>query len=141
MNTGHGKIQKDLYYTKDHEWAKVEGNLVKVGVTDYAQSKLGDIVYVELPGVGQTVKQLRKNKEREMEVAVLESIKAVSAVYAPVSGTIKEVNRTLTDRPELVNTDPYGDGWICIIEAKDLTSELKNLMNADRYEEYLKGLG
>jgi glycine cleavage system H protein len=140
-----GRIQRavprELYYTRDHEWARVEGELVRVGVTDYAQSKLGDVVYVEFSGVGQAVKQIGERKEREMEVAVLESIKAVSAVYAPVSGTIAEVNRELSERPELINTSPYDKGWICLIRPTNLAAELNNLMNADQYEDYLKGLG
>lgn len=137
---GSWKIPEHLLYTRDHEWAKVEGNLVRVGVTDYAQAKLGDVVYVELPNVGRAVRQLGEKKEREMEVAILESIKAVSAVYAPVSGTVREVNGELRERPELVNTSPYERGWICVIEPKDV-NELKGLMSAREYEEYLKTLG
>ncbi|MEM2878118.1 MAG: glycine cleavage system protein GcvH [Candidatus Hadarchaeales archaeon] len=141
MSRVETKIPEGLYYTRDHEWAKIEGTMVRVGVTDYAQSKLGDIVYVELPAEGQAVRQLEEKKGRDMEIAVLESIKAVSAVYAPVSGTILEVNRVLKERPELINTDPYNEGWICAISAKNLDVELKNLMNASQYKEYLKTSG
>ncbi|MEM2874572.1 MAG: glycine cleavage system protein GcvH [Candidatus Hadarchaeales archaeon] len=140
MGRGEIKIPEDLRYTKDHEWARAEGKVVRVGVTDYAQAKLGDVVYVELPSVGKSVRQLGDKKERDMEVAILESIKAVSAVYAPVSGTIREVNAELRDRPELVNTSPYDRGWICTIEPKD-PDEIKKLMSAREYEEYLKALG
>lgn len=129
-----------LYYSREHEWVKVEGNLARVGVTDYAQSKLGDIVYVELPEVGKQVKQVTEPKGKEMELGAVESIKAVSAVYSPLSGTVKEVNPALQERPELINTAPYTEGWICVLEPSALKAELKRLMDAKAYAEYVKKL-
>lgn len=134
-------MQDGLYYSREHEWVKLEGKLARVGVTDYAQRKLGDVVYVELPEVGKQVKQAAEPKGKEMELGAVESIKAVSAVYSPLSGKVKEVNQALQDRPELVNTSPYGEGWICVLEPSDLTTELKNLMDAGGYAEHLKTLG
>ncbi len=127
-----------LYYSREHEWVKLEGNLARVGVTDYAQSKLGDIVYVELPEVGKHVKQVAEPRGKDMELGAVESIKAVSAVYSPLSGTVKEVNPTLQERPELVNTSPYAEGWICVLEPSALDAELKQLMDAKAYAEYVK---
>lgn len=116
---------ESLKYTKEHEWAAIDGRRVRVGITFYAQKELGDVVYVELPKVGASV-------ERDKRLAVVESVKAVSDVYAPVSGTVVEVNETLQDSPELVNKDPYGEGWICVIEASD-PSEFALLLNAADY--------
>ena len=122
---------KDLKYTKEHEWIKVEGNVVIMGITDHAQEALTDVVFVELPKVGKVVKQ-------NETVAVLESVKAVSDVYSPVSGEVVEVNETLTDKPVLINEKPYGEGWIAKLKFKD-AKELDNLMTAEEYEEFLKG--
>ena len=133
-------MQDGLYYNREHEWVKLEGKLARVGVTDYAQRKLGDVVYVELPEVGKQVKQAAEPKGKEMELGAVESIKAVSAVYSPLSGNVKEVNQALQDRPELVNTGPYGEGWICVLEPRSLDIELKNLMDAEAYAEHLKTL-
>ena len=133
-------MQEGLYYSRDHEWVKLEGKLARVGVTDYAQHKLGDVVYVELPEVGKQAKQVAAPKGKEMELGAVESIKAVSAVYSPLSGKVKEVNQALQDRPELINTSPYGEGWICVLEPSSLDAELKNLMDAGTYAEYLKKL-
>ena len=133
-------MQEGLYYSRDHEWVKLEGKLARVGVTDYAQHKLGDVVYVELPEVGKQVKQVTAPKGKEMELGAVESIKAVSAVYSPLSGKVKEVNQALQDRPELINTSPYGEGWICVLEPSSPDAELKNLMGAGAYAEYLKKL-
>jgi glycine cleavage system H protein len=133
-------VQDGLYYSREHEWVKLEGKLARVGVTDYAQRKLGDVVYVELPEVGKQVKQTAEPKGKEMELGAVESIKAVSAVYTPLSGKVKEVNQALQNHPELVNTNPYGEGWICVLEPSDLTAELKNLMDAGGYVKYLKTL-
>lgn len=116
----------DLKYTKEHEWVKVEGAVGRIGVTDYAQKKMGDIVYVELPSIGQTVK-------KGDTVVVLESVKAVSDCYAPVSGRVAEVNETLLDQPGLVNQDPYGSGWLVVIELSD-PSELEELLDCQAYE-------
>ena len=131
-------VPEGLYYGQDHEWVKIEGKLVRVGITDYAQSKLGDVVYVELPEVGRQVKQITEPKSKEMELGAVESIKAVSAVYSPLSGTIKKANSLLQERPELVNTSPFDEGWICVLEPSNLDTELKQLMDAKRYVEYVK---
>ena len=133
-------MREGLYYSKDHEWVKLEGKLARVGVTDYAQHKLGDVVYVELPDVGKGALQLKENKSKEMELGTVESIKAVSAVYSPLSGSVKEVNSDLNERPELVNTSPYDEGWICLLEPSDPQVEIKNLMLANEYAEFLKSL-
>ncbi|MEM2538655.1 MAG: glycine cleavage system protein GcvH, partial [Candidatus Methanomethylicia archaeon] len=119
-------IKEDLYYTKDHEWIKIENGKVRVGISDYAQKELRDIVYVELPKLGINVKQFER-------LCSIESVKAVSDVYSPLSGKVIEVNKKLETSPELLNADPYGEGWIAIIEAEKLNEELKNLMNAKEY--------
>ena len=116
----------DLKYSSEHEWARVEdGNTVEVGVTHYAQDTLGDVVFVELPEVGSQVGQFDKFGE-------IESVKAVSDLFSPVSGTVTEVNDKLEQSPELVNADPYGDGWIMKVELDD-SSELDSLMDAATY--------
>lgn len=116
---------ESLKYTKEHEWAAIDGRRVRVGITFYAQRELGDVVYVELPRVGTAV-------HKDGRMAVVESVKAVSDVYAPVSGTVVEVNEALQDSPELVNKDPYGQGWMCVIEASD-PSEFARLLSAADY--------
>lgn len=120
----------DLKYSKDHEWVKVEGNVATIGVTAYAQEQLGDIVYVELPPEGE---EFSKNDT----FGVLESVKAVSDCYSPISGMIQEVNNLLNDNPELVNEDCYGEGWIMRLEIAD-EKELDGLMNSDEYAEFVK---
>ncbi len=125
-------VVKGLLYTKDHEWAKIEGKTAAVGITDYAQNQLGELVFVELPDVGKQVAQ-------KGELAVVESTKAASDVYSPVAGKVTEVNTEVDGKPELINQDCYGKGWICRMEITDSAST-KNLMNAAQYEEYLKGL-
>ena len=119
----------DLKYTKDHEWARLEGNRARVGITDHAQTELTDVVYVELPKVGKVVKQGE-------EIGVVESVKAASEVYAPLSGKIVEVNRALEDKPELVNQQPYGDGWIAVLEASD-PGEARGLMDSASYRKHI----
>ena len=116
-------------YTNDHEWIKVEDDLVTIGITEYAQEQLGDVVYVELPDEGQEI-------EAEDAFGSVESVKAVSEIYSPIGGTVVEVNDLLEDSPEKVNTDPYGDGWMVKLEVSD-TSVLDKLMSAEDYEEYL----
>jgi glycine cleavage system H protein len=123
---------KDLKFTKDHEWIRVEGEIAVIGISDYAQGELGDVVYVELPTVDETV-------EKGDAVSNIESVKAVSDIYSPLSGEIVEVNEALEDTPENVNKDPYGDGWIFKIKMSD-TDQLTELMDAGQYEEYLKGI-
>lgn len=118
-------IPEELRYTKDHEWAKPEGKRVRVGITDHAQTELTDVVYVELPPVGKVVKQGEP-------IGTVESVKAVSEIFAPVSGKVVEVNKTLGEQPELVNKDPYGSGWMAILEALN-PAELNALMDAAGY--------
>jgi len=125
-------VVEGLLYTKDHEWAKVEGDVVTMGITDYAQEQLGELVFVELPEVG---KQFASHKE----IAVVESSKAAGDVYSPVTGTVTEVNSELTTKPELINEDCYGSGWICKLKITDKRS-LDSLMNARKYQEYLDTL-
>ena len=119
----------NLRYTKEHEWARQEGNRVVVGITDYAQKELGDVVFVELPEVGTTIEAMGT-------FGVVESVKAVSDLYAPVSGTIVEANTILEDQPELVNASPYGQGWMVVIEATRL-EELQQLLTAAEYQVYV----
>jgi glycine cleavage system H protein len=121
---------EDLKYHKEHTWVKVSGKKATIGITDYAQDALGDIVYIDLPELDSTV-------EANTEMAEIESTKATSAVIAPVSGTVIEVNEKLEDSPEIINEDPYGKGWIAIIEM-DNPSELDELMDVDDYERYLE---
>lgn len=122
-------VPQDLRYSEEHEWAKVENGRVRVGITDYAQEQLGDVVYVELPDVGDSVAFMEP-------FGVIESVKAASDLFAPVSGTVVEVNERLADEPELVNEDPYGEGWMIVVEADDL-SELDKLMSPEEYETML----
>ncbi|MCX8123101.1 MAG: glycine cleavage system protein GcvH [Spirochaetes bacterium] len=123
-------IPENLKYTKTHEWVELQENYTcKCGITDHAQEMLTDIVFVELPEVGIEVKAGE-------QVAVVESVKAVSDVYAPVSGRIVEVNKTLEDSPDLINTDPYGEGWIFVIDMKD-KNELDDLLDANAYADHV----
>jgi len=140
VKAGNYDAPDGLYYSREHEWVKLEGKLARVGITDYAQNKLGDVVYVELPDVGKQVKQVTEQKTKEMELGAVESIKAVSAVYSPLSGAIKETNAALQERPELINTSPYNEGWICVLDTSALEAELKQLIDAKAYAEYLKKL-
>jgi glycine cleavage system H protein len=119
---------EDSRYAKSHEYIHVEGDIGTIGITEYAQKELGDVVFVELPQVGSQL-------EHGDELGSIESVKAVSELFAPVSGEIVEVNEALRDKPELVNTDPYGDGWMVKIKLSDQT-EVDDLMNAEEYEEY-----
>ena len=120
-------------YTKDHEYVRVEGDTGVVGITDYAQQQLGDVVYVELPSVGKAV-------DKGGEAAVVESVKAASEVYAPVSGEVVAVNSDLEGAPGTVNEDPAGRGWFMKIRLKD-QGELDGLMTEEQYQEFLKSLG
>ena len=125
-------VVKGLLYTKDHEWAKIEGDVAIIGITDHAQNQLGELTFVELPDVGKEIKQ-------KGELAVVESSKAASDVYSPVTGKVIEVNKALQAKPEIVNDECYGSGWICKIQITDKATT-KNLMDTTQYEEYLKGL-
>ncbi len=122
-------IPEDLLYTNDHEWIRVQDDVITIGITEYAQEQLGDVVYVELPDEGQEI-------EAEDAFGSVESVKAVSEIYSPIGGKVSEVNELLEDSPEKVNTDPYGDGWMVQLEAADL-SALDSLMSPEEYEKYL----
>jgi glycine cleavage system H protein len=122
----------ELRYTEDHEWLRIDGDVVTVGISDYAQEQLGDIVFVELPDVGKTV-------SRSDETGVIESVKAASEVYAPVSGEVIEVNAALADTPDKVNSDPTGDGWFMKIKLSD-ASEVENLMDEAAYKAFVANL-
>jgi glycine cleavage system H protein len=122
----------EMRFTKDHEWIRVDGDVGTVGISDYAQSQLGDVVFVELPEVGREVAQ-------GGEAAVVESVKAASEVYAPASGSVTEVNSALTDNPALVNQDALGAGWFLKLKLKD-KAELAGLMDEAAYRSYVEGL-
>ena len=132
--TDEYKVEEGIYYTKEHEWAKKlgDGN-VAVGVDDYAQSQLHEIVFVELPEVDAEVAQ-------GGALGAVESVKAVSDVYAPVGGKVVEVNEELLDSPELINDDPYGEGWIAKMEPSGLDADLAKLMDAEKYKAFLATL-
>ena len=123
----------DRKYTKEHEWVKVDGDVGIVGITDFAQHSLTDIVFVELPKIGKQAEQFKP-------IAVVESVKSVSDVYAPVSGEAVEVNEKLTSNPAMVNQDPYGDGWILKIKLTN-NDEMNNLMTKDEYDRYVHKSG
>ena len=126
-------VPENLYYTKEHEWLRVQGDTAIMGITDYAQKSLHEIVFVDLPEVGRKVKQMES-------IGTVESVKAVSEIYTPISGEIIEVNTELNEKPELVNQDPYGKGWIAKIQPENLEKELKNLMTPQQYKEHSKTL-
>ena len=119
-------VPSDLRYTKDHEWVRVEGDTATIGVTDFAANQLGDVVFVDLPVVGRAVDQFAT-------FGVVESVKAVSDLYAPVSGEVVDVNGNLASKPELVNSDPFGEGWMIRVEIGDAT-QLGGLLDAAAYE-------
>ena len=119
------KIPEDLRYTKDHEWVRVEGNVATVGVTDFAQSELGDIVFVE-------IETLDEELEKEEVFGSVEAVKTVSDLFMPIGGTVIEINENIESSPELVNTDPYGDGWMIKIEINE-APDIENLLTAEAY--------
>jgi glycine cleavage system H protein len=123
------QVEQGLRYTRTHEWARIEGDVATVGVTDYAQSELGDITYLELPQPGTRVKQGEP-------MGVIESVKAASDIYSPVSGEVIEANQGVVEAPEKVNQSPYGDAWLVKIRLSD-PSEVENLMDAAAYEQFL----
>lgn len=127
------KFPDELLYSPTHEWARVEGNRVVIGITDYAQNELGDLTYIELPKPGETV-------EAGQPFGVIESVKADEELFAPVSGTVIAINQDIIDHPEIINDDPYGKGWLIIVEMKD-PNELKGLMTAQQYREMLEREG
>jgi glycine cleavage system H protein len=120
----------ELRYAQSHEWARVEGDRVRVGVTDYAQAELGDVVYLELPSAGARLDQ-------GAAFGVIESVKASSDLYAPIAGEVVEVNDALTEAPEIVNEDPYGKGWMLVLRPQD-PAQLDALLTSDRYEAYIR---
>lgn len=123
----------DLLYTKSHEWVRRDGNVIVVGITDYAQNSLGDVVHVEMPDEGDDF-------EQGGELAEIESVKAVSNIYAPASGSVVAINEAIEDEPELVNNDAYGGGWLFKLELSD-ASELDSLLNADAYDQHVEAQG
>jgi glycine cleavage system H protein len=125
------QLPDDLRYSSDHEWVRLENGQLRLGITDYAQDALGDVVYVEIPEVGMQVDAAAK-------VSEVESTKSVSDIYAPVAGTVIAVNESLSDSPERLNDDPYGDGWICIIEPSDANS-VDALLDVDAYRRLIEG--
>jgi glycine cleavage system H protein len=122
-------VPDDLRYSTDHEWARLEGSTVRVGITDYAQDALGDVVYIELPEIGKPVAAGDSFSE-------IESTKSVSEIYAPLDGVVVEVNAELADAPQKVNEDPYGEGWICVIEVADV-SAYGQLLDASGYRNHV----
>lgn len=122
-------IPQELKYTKDHEWVKIDGNVATIGVTDFAQGELGDIVYVEVETVGETM-------EREEVFGTVEAVKTVSDLFLPLAGEIIEFNESLEDTPEKVNTDPYGDGWMVKIKMSN-EAEIEGLMSPEEYKELI----
>ena len=124
-------VPDDLRYSTDHEWARLDDGRVRIGITDYAQDALGDVVFVQIPDVGTRVAQGDSFSE-------VESTKSVSDIYAPISGTVVEVNQELADAPQRVNEDPYGEGWLVVIEADDVT-QLDQLLTPDAYRALIEG--
>src|SRR3990170_7169811 len=121
---------EDIKYHREHSWVRVEGKRATIGISDYAQQQLGDIVYVDLPEIDTEV-------DADSELSEIESTKATSPLISPVSGTVVEVNEDLADSPEIINEDPYGNGWLLVIELSD-PSEVNELMSRDEYEKFLK---
>jgi len=124
---------EDLKYTKEHEWVRVEGDKGRVGITEYAKDQLGDVVFVELPPLGRQLRQMEP-------FGVVESVKAVSDLYSPLSGEVVETNEELERHPELMNQDPYGAGWMIVMKIHN-SKELANLMTATEYQAYLQAEG
>jgi len=122
-------VPEDLRYSTDHEWVRLDGSTVRVGITDYAQDALGDVVYIELPEIGTAVRAGESFSE-------IESTKSVSEIYAPLDGAVAEVNAELADAPQKVNEDPYGEGWICVIEVADI-SAYGQLLDATGYRNHV----
>ena len=133
MRTGEYEIPEGLYYTKEHEWVKVENGKCRIGITDYAQKTLHEIVYVDLPSI-------RKVLTQNASFGTVESVKAVSEVYSPVSGEVVERNEKLINMPELVNQDPYGAGWIVVVKPSRLDDELGTLLTDSDYVKFLDEL-
>ena len=123
-------VPEGLFFTKEHEWVKINGNLAKMGISDHAQHELGDITFVELPALHAQFEQFK-------QIATIESVKAASDVYAPLSGKVSAINNEVVDNPELINKSPYDQGWLLAIELT-AESQVENLMDAEAYKNYLK---
>jgi glycine cleavage system H protein len=134
VKVGEYEVLEGLYYSKDFEWVKIEGDKVRIGMTDYAQKQLREIVYAELPSSGTTIKQ-------NEQYGTVESVKSVSDLVAPISGTVEEANAEVQSKPETLNEDPYGKGWLLIVKASNLKAELSNIMNFDQAVEWHKNIG
>jgi glycine cleavage system H protein len=130
MRVNDIEIPEGLFYSKEHEWVKLEGKEAVVGITDYAQKQLHDIVYVEVPKVGTVIKQFQT-------IGTVESVKSASEVFTPVTGNVVKINRELAESPELLNQDPYGKGWLVRIALKDFNSDVKKLLTAQQYADYV----
>ena len=133
MKVDEYEVPDGLYYSREHEWMKLEGDKCRIGLTDYAQKSLHEVVFVDLPKIGTNVSQTQS-------IGTVESVKAVADVFSPVSGEIVEANQNLPDKPELVNQGPYGDGWVAVIKPSNLDTEIKNLLDAKGYCEFLKSV-
>jgi len=133
MKVDEYEVPDGLYYSREHEWMKLEGDKCRIGLTDYAQKSLHEVVFVDLPKIGTNVSQTQS-------IGTVESVKAVADVFSPVSGEIVEANQNLPDKPELVNQGPYGDGWVAVIKPSNLDAEIKNLLDAKGYCEFLKSV-
>ena len=133
MKVDEYEVPDGLYYSREHEWMKLEGDKCRIGLTDYAQKSLHEVVFVDLPKIGTNVSQAQS-------IGTVESVKAVADVFSPVSGEIVEANQNLPDKPELVNQGPYGDGWVAVIKPSNLDAEIKNLLDAKGYCEFLKSV-
>lgn len=133
MRAGNSEVPEGLHYTKEHEWMKVEDHVCRIGITDYAQKTLHEVVYVDLPNAGASLTQ-------NATFGTVESVKAVSEVYSPVAGEVVERNEKLINEPELVNQDPYGAGWIVVVKPSHLKDDLKVLLNAETYAQFLEEL-
>ena len=133
MKIGEYEILEDLYYTREHEWMKIENEKCRIGITDYAQKTLHEVVYVDLPARGKILTQ-------NASLGTVESVKAVSEMYSPISGQVAERNESLVNSPEMVNQDPYGAGWIAVVKPSRLNDEVKILLSPNDYAEYLNQL-
>jgi glycine cleavage system H protein len=131
--TDETKIETGLFYTSEHEWAKPDGEVVIIGISDYAQASLHEIVYVEAPKNGTELKQ-------GQVAGAVESVKAVSDFYSPVTGTVVEVNEALTNNPEKINSDPYGEGWIAKVKPSNWAADAAKLMDAEKYKQHITTL-
>jgi len=138
MKVGEYEVKEGYYYTKTHEWAKVEDDVVRVGITDYAQKSLKDLVYIEFIDENEATVEVGDEVKAGDQIAAIESVKATSEVLSPVSGEVQELNTELEDSPELANQDPYEKGWLMVIKPSDLDEDLSALMDEKEYAEYLK---